>query len=793
MKRTYHILALALLAAVALGSCTKVNEQLNDEAGAEDALKSERIASVSDQRASILTSIADLNAFSGKIADGEALEKRIGELQKYVDGEMMAYSSKEWAKATLATLGQYEATCDVVAGIEAAPGSACTISLKNWINELFEGYYTAALLEAKVSGLKARLGTAENSTKALPDSASANLAAAGAAIESAKSAAMSIYRDAIVTAISESDGRLTGSLRAAIVDANEDIEALAEMLSSLESDIDAITGEVDELETRIQTMSVIPDDSDGSVSFSRGYLNLNCLISPASAVEKLNRENFAIVMNDFNRIPLNHPGDTVIIDTAKGLVKIKVDLFENLYNVDVLPTVALSIDNGVSNCISDFFRMDGPYGLHIMDGRFLNQIIMNAFNEAGPDSQAAFAAATDEAAWEMNDGQIQTFTANPQGYFMPETDIWDNACSAIAEIDSLLETPASGLPEALQPTLDAHLHFLKAYLYFELFKTYGAVPFTQQGSPGKVENIVKTIVEELDAIADKMSVSYSENDRYITLADGNWLTRPTRCAAYALKARTLLYAASPLFNTNEEKSKWEEAAVACKAVIDNASDWGLSLSPYNELCGENGFTNSELIFGIQYPSPDASAYEGFHPAQNLADQYEFQNNGQPFKERNPETFEYSDYDGIDPRFGHTVRTNNTGCYSLIKKVFQTLPMFRLSEFYLDFAEAVFQATGRANDATFDMSANEAVNLLRTRSDINMPKFKEDGAEWVARYERERLVELAFEGHRFWDVRRWKKGVQYFNAIDAGYFTEGQHTRATMPIVWSDEFNLYTRP
>lgn len=788
MKRTYNILTLALLMVAVLGSCTKVNEQLYDKNGQEDGLKSERIASVSDQGANIRASIADLSAIRDKIADGEALKKRIGELHEYVDGELNAYSSAEWAKATLATLGQYEATCTVIASIEAESGNDCKISLKNWINELFGGYYTAALMEAKVSGLKARLGTAANLTKGSADSASANLAAAEAAIESAKSAAAAIYRDAIVTAISESGGRLTESLRAAIVDSNEDIDALATMLSELESDIDQIAGQVEALETRIQTMAVIPDNSDGSVSLDNGILKLKCLISPASAVEKLTGEDFAIVLTgvgaegvEVNHIQLDHPGDAVTIDTARGIVKVRADLFETLCNVDVMPTAALSVKNDVSDCMSDFFRMNGVCGLHMMDSRLLGEIRTYAFTELKPQCQAAFAAATDEATEEVGEGT-----------FMPEIDTWDNAYAAIAGIDRRLENLDTVSPESLRPTLENHLRFLRAYLYFELFRTYGNVPFAQGGFPEKVEDIVTFIVNELDAIADKMAVSYSENDRYIVLEDGSRVTRPTRCAAYALKARTLLYAASPLFNQNNVQDKWASAAWACKTVIDNASDWGLSLSHYNELCGENGFTDSELIFGIQYPSTN-TAYEGIHPTQNLVDQYEYQDNGETFGQRNPGDISGDVYSGLDSRFGHTAGANYSGYYSLIKKVSQALPIFRLSEFYLDFAEAAYYALGSANDGTYGMSANEAVNVLRNRSDIQMPEFKEDKEEWVARYERERFVELAFEGHRFWDVRRWKKGSQYFNAIDAGEFTDGILTRNPVPREWNDSYNLYPRP
>ena len=62
------------------------------------------------------------------------------------------------------------------------------------------------------------------------------------------------------------------------------------------------------------------------------------------------------------------------------------------------------------------------------------------------------------------------------------------------------------------------------------------------------------------------------------------------------------------------------------------------------------------------------------------------------------------------------------------------------------------------DAELPMSALEAVNMLRNRSDVQMPPYpshlsKED---FIKRLKNERRVELAFEGHRFWDVRRWNE-------------------------------------
>ena len=84
-------------------------------------------------------------------------------------------------------------------------------------------------------------------------------------------------------------------------------------------------------------------------------------------------------------------------------------------------------------------------------------------------------------------------------------------------------------------------------------------------------------------------------------------------------------------------------------------------------------------------------------------------------------------------------------------------LMRLGEFYLNYAEAMFNYYGDANTrGEFTMSANDAVNIIRNREDVKMPKWT-GNTNWKARYERERMVELAFEDHRFWDIRRWKQG------------------------------------
>jgi hypothetical protein len=107
---------------------------------------------------------------------------------------------------------------------------------------------------------------------------------------------------------------------------------------------------------------------------------------------------------------------------------------------------------------------------------------------------------------------------------------------------------------------------------------------------------------------------------------------------------------------------------------------------------------------------------------------------------------------------------------------------------------VFHATGSANAATYGLTANQAINVLRDREDIQMPWFNEEGDAWLARYERERLVELAFENHRFWDVRRWKKGEQYFKTIQVASISKNlQLTRVPVTRQWDDKYYFYPIP
>ena len=80
----------------------------------------------------------------------------------------------------------------------------------------------------------------------------------------------------------------------------------------------------------------------------------------------------------------------------------------------------------------------------------------------------------------------------------------------------------------------------------------------------------------------------------------------------------------------------------------------------------------------------------------------------------------------------------------------------------------------------------------------MPAFPAglSNADFLKKYERERMVELAFEGHRFWDVRRWKEGDKFKSIVrmeiskDNNNYT---YNRVIKNRIWDDKMYLFPIP
>lgn len=351
------------------------------------------------------------------------------------------------------------------------------------------------------------------------------------------------------------------------------------------------------------------------------------------------------------------------------------------------------------------------------------------------------------------------------------------------------------------------VRFLRAYFYFELVRRYQNVPLitkplsqteTNQIEPSSAKEVLKFIINECTEIAPKLPIKSTS----IAQAENG---RATRAMAMALKSRAALYAASPLYNTNGDNAKWTEAAKASHDIIASAGELGLGLDTYANLFKSKNYNSKEVILcrptgtsktfeQANYPMGVTGGNTTTCPTENLASAFEMKD-GRAFDWNDP-TMKANQYKDRDPRFYLTIVHNGmlwpakkavdisegganglpltnatTTGYYLRKYVDNSISfeagsttaathhnwiLFLYAEVLLNYAEAMIHVNGNCDykDATYTMSAREALNAVRKRAGIpEVAACSQD--EFLMRVKHERRVEMAFEGQRFWDLRRWK--------------------------------------
>lgn len=130
------------------------------------------------------------------------------------------------------------------------------------------------------------------------------------------------------------------------------------------------------------------------------------------------------------------------------------------------------------------------------------------------------------------------------------------------------------------------------------------------------------------------------------------------------------------------------------------------------------------------------------------------------------------FNGMGPTFSVSI-ANGLQAY---------VPYLRLADIYLMYAEAVlFSANGtpQSTSGNYNLTAEQAVNVVRTRAQLPdlLSKYTANKEVFFEEIVRERAVELAFEGARFCDLRRWNRNTdpRYLNktAIDFARGTNGK--------------------
>ncbi|WP_352423464.1 RagB/SusD family nutrient uptake outer membrane protein [Proteiniphilum sp.] len=425
--------------------------------------------------------------------------------------------------------------------------------------------------------------------------------------------------------------------------------------------------------------------------------------------------------------------------------------------------------------------------------------------------EALWASLTDEmhdvhnngGAWTVQRGELTSDNISTLGTTTtPYFNKWGYAYARIRDINEFFDQiESSDFEDETKDRLKGEMKFIRAYLYAELLWRYGDVPLITQVfsldddytavTRDSYDKVVDFIVNELDEASVLLSKSEIKKGR------------ATPDATLALKSRVLLYAASSLNNPSNDRTKWEKAAQSAENLIDK----GYTLYPdYKNLFMED---NNEIIFGRYFTislnhninglSGTNSLYGGGHnhPTENMVMDYEMVNGELPYSldasnkiivnpasgydPKNP-------YLNRDPRFyasilydgsvfqDHEVETFDGGIDSPLSSVVpwnatmtgyylykfidpyksvnlrtedkSTNPWiyFRYGEILLNYAEAKFELGD-------EDVARKYVNLVRAR--VNMPPVNASGIDLRNKIRNERRIELAFEGHRFFDVRRWE--------------------------------------
>lgn len=370
--------------------------------------------------------------------------------------------------------------------------------------------------------------------------------------------------------------------------------------------------------------------------------------------------------------------------------------------------------------------------------------------------------------------------------------------------------------------LVAEAKFLRAYIYFLLIERFDGVPIvTDYYELGDEVTFTRNTFDECVAfIESNLDEAIPDLPEKYASTDANF-GRATQDACKALRSRLLLYAASPLFNPTNDLTKWQKASDAAEALLNS----GYSLHPdYTTLFNQpSGSANDELIFVRNFSATNFhqapmhnlnrryGAYGGWWasngPSQNLVDDYDMINGEPPFiypggvKTINPASGydPQHPYKNRDPRFDATVIHDSTVYHGdlmemwvssdgnswgfdsykqsgdnprsnyVLKKFMPgdgvplnwqqpyTNPwiIFRLGEIYLNYAEARFELGD-------EPICREYLSKIRERA--GMPPIPDTvtGEELRKRLYNERRIELAFEEHRFWDVRRWKIALDVEN-------------------------------
>lgn len=458
----------------------------------------------------------------------------------------------------------------------------------------------------------------------------------------------------------------------------------------------------------------------------------------------------------------------------------------------------------------------------------------NLFNDGG---NALLETATDNAVSPSEKDPARVFTmgtltAAATPFY--RADPWEIYYQAIRSANVFMANVVnSPIPEDEQVLWSEEARLIRAIYYHELFRLYGPLVLvgneiiegmTNELYRSSFEDTIDYIVSEFNAVINNGILP-----DYIWSEDNDW-GRVTIGMAHAYKARTLLYAASPL-NTPDQQSetargRWTEAASAAKTLIDKgwyslhydsnkpelsfARYFNARKSPEQILSFLRGRTQ-DLYRNLPPGAPwnSGTSWPGTAVTMNAVDAFAMKDGSIPITGYNADgtpninpASGYDDskpFDNRDPRLDMTVMRH--GSKWVVNRVTVTmdvpahtagnslsisniclrkflddeidhwnsssttninLPLMRYAEVLLNYAEALNESKPSLSAAEM-ADAVGCLNLIRDRAGADpLPVTGWTQETLRGRIKTERRMELMLEGHRFYDVRRWKEAEKYFD-------------------------------
>lgn len=355
-----------------------------------------------------------------------------------------------------------------------------------------------------------------------------------------------------------------------------------------------------------------------------------------------------------------------------------------------------------------------------------------------------------------------------------------------------LKTKGTGLPTEFYQRAEGEVLFFRAYVYFELAKRYGASVILYDGlndgvgrSLSAPDDVWNFIAADLDKAIAQLPTAVSASKR----------GKLTKGAALGLKARAMLYA-----------RRWKESSDAVQSLqalnmYELHTDYKALFNQRRSEGGENkesilefGFLTPNFTYSFDYffGPPLDGGYAQISPTENLVREYQMAD-GTNFSWSNP-THAANPYVGREPRFyasilyngaswkGRTMETfegskdgfavgggtTSTGYYmrKLFDEKLTDLGRGELTFYFMRYAEVLLiQAEALAEQGQL-VAGLEALNKVRRRAGFVQDLTATNAAQLLNLIRHERMVELAFEGHRYWDLRRWGLATSVLNGTNA---------------------------